>query len=90
MRNMEVVTSGDLQKQFGLYSDEACIRPVGVSRNGRTRFVMVPIEQYERLVRGERRGRPQESLDQKTLEALRDVEPGTGSIAAQARMDREG
>ncbi|RZL23222.1 MAG: type II toxin-antitoxin system Phd/YefM family antitoxin, partial [Sphingomonas sp.] len=28
--SMEIVPSGELQKQFGRYSDEAMIRPVGV------------------------------------------------------------
>jgi PHD/YefM family antitoxin component YafN of YafNO toxin-antitoxin module len=53
-KSMEVVPSGELQKQFGRYSDEAMIRPVGVSRNGRVRFVMVPVDEYERLRRRER------------------------------------
>ncbi len=88
MRDMEIVTLGELQKNFGVYSDEACIRPVGVSRNGRTRFVMVPVEQYERLVGGERRTRSGDPLDQETMGALRTVEPGKGSIAAEARMNR--
>jgi PHD/YefM family antitoxin component YafN of YafNO toxin-antitoxin module len=52
--SMEIVPSGELQKQFGRYSDEAMIRPVGVSRNGRVRFVMVPVDEYERLRRRER------------------------------------
>ena len=51
--SMEIVPSGELQKQFGRYSDEAMIRPVGVSRNGRVRFVMVPVDEYERLRRRE-------------------------------------
>ena len=45
-KSMEIVPSGELQKQFGRYSDEAMIRPVGVSRNGRVRFVMVPVDEY--------------------------------------------
>ena len=45
-KSMEIVPSGTLQKQFGHYSDEAMIRPVGVSRNGRVRFVMVPVDEY--------------------------------------------
>jgi hypothetical protein len=41
-KSIEIVSSGELQKQFGRYSDEAMIRPVGVSRNGRVRFAWSP------------------------------------------------
>ncbi len=86
-KSMEVVPSGELQKQFGRYSDEAMIRPVGVSRNGRVRFVMVPVDEYERLRRRERVAGRVEDLDDETLEAIRTVEPGRGSEAAEKRLD---
>ena len=85
--SMEIVPSGELQKQFGRYSDEAMIRPVGVSRNGRVRFVMVPVDEYERLRRRERIAGRVEDLDDQTLEAIRDVEPGHGSEAAEKRLN---
>ena len=74
-KSMEVVPSGELQKQFGRYSDEAMIRPVGVSRNGRVRFVMVPIDDYQRLRRRERVAERVEDVDDETLEAIRSTEP---------------
>jgi hypothetical protein len=74
-KSIEIVTSGELQKQFGRYSDEAMIRPVGVSRNGRVRFVMVPIDEYERLRRRSRVAGRAEDLDHNSLEAIRTVEP---------------
>jgi PHD/YefM family antitoxin component YafN of YafNO toxin-antitoxin module len=86
-KSMEVVPSGELQKQFGRYSDEAMIRPVGVSRNGRVRFVMVPVDEYERLRRRERVAGRVEDLDDETLEAIRTVEPGRGSEAAEKRLN---
>jgi PHD/YefM family antitoxin component YafN of YafNO toxin-antitoxin module len=86
-KSMEVVPSGELQKQFGRYSDEAMIRPVGVSRNGRVRFVMVPVDEYERLRRRERVAGRVEDLDDETLEAIRAVEPGRGSEAAEERLN---
>ena len=86
-KSMEVVPSGELQKQFGRYSDEAMIRPVGVSRNGRVRFVMVPVDEYERLRRRERVAGRVEDLDDETLEAIRAVEPGRGSEAAEKRLN---
>ena len=85
--SMEIVPSGELQKQFGRYSDEAMIRPVGVSRNSRVRFVMVPVDEYERLRRRERIAGRVEDLDDQTLEAIRDVEPGRGSEAAEKRLN---
>ena len=88
--SMEIVPSGELQKQFGRYSDEAAIRPVGVSRNGRLRFVMVPADEYERLRRRERVAGRTEDLDDDTLEALRLVQPGSGSEEAEARLQAAG
>jgi PHD/YefM family antitoxin component YafN of YafNO toxin-antitoxin module len=85
-KSMEIVPSGELQKQFGRYSDEAMIRPVGVSRNGRLRFVMVPIDEYERLRRRERIAGRVEDLDEETLEAIRAVEPAAECDAAEPRL----
>ncbi|WP_236559449.1 type II toxin-antitoxin system Phd/YefM family antitoxin [Sphingomonas sp. T1] len=84
---MEIVPSGELQKQFGRYSDEAMIRPVGVSRNGRVRFVMVPVDEYERLRRRERIAGRVEDLDDETLEAIRGVEPSRGAQDAEKRLN---
>jgi hypothetical protein len=86
-KSMEIVPSGELQKQFGRYSDEAMIRPVGVSRNGHLRFVMVPIDEYQRLRRRERIAGRVEDLDEDTLEAIRAVEPAAECDAAQAGLD---
>ncbi|VXD06381.1 Antitoxin [Sphingomonas sp. T1] len=85
--SMEIVPSGELQKQFGRYSDEAMIRPVGVSRNGRVRFVMVPVDEYERLRRRERIAGRVEDLDDETLEAIRGVEPSRGAQDAEKRLN---
>lgn len=87
MKPMEIVPSGELHKQFGRYSDEAMIRPVGVSRNGRVRFVMVPVDDYERLRRRERVAGRTEDLDDDTLEAIRTAEPGRRSKGADAQLD---
>jgi PHD/YefM family antitoxin component YafN of YafNO toxin-antitoxin module len=86
-KSMEIVPSGELQKQFGRYSDEAMIRPVGVSRNGRVRFVMVPVDEYERLRRRERVAGRVEDLDDETLAAIRAVEPAPECEDAEARLN---
>lgn len=86
---MQTITSGELQKNFGLYSDEAMIRPVGVTRNGRLRFVMVPAEDYERLTQRDSEARRDRvaglarDLDKETLVKIATVEPGAGSHAAE-------
>ena len=85
-KSMEIVPSGELQKQFGRYSDEAMIRPVGVSRNGRVRFVMVPVDEYERLRRRERIAGRTEDLDEETLEAIRAVEPAAECYDVEAKL----
>ena len=85
--SMEIVPSGELQKQFGRYSDEAMIRPVGVSRNGRVRFVMVPVDEYERLRRRERIAGRVEDLDDETLEAIRGVDIATDRNPRGERLD---
>ncbi|BAI96678.1 hypothetical protein Sj15T_09810 [Sphingobium sp. TA15] len=83
---MEIVTSGDVQKQFGRYSDEAMIRPVGVTKNGHLRFVMVPVDEYQRLRRRERIAGSLDDLSEEMIEAIRTVEPGPKSEEAEARL----
>lgn len=83
---LEIVSSGEVQKQFGRYSDEAMIRPVGVTKNGHLRFVMVPIDEYQRLRRRERVAGGVEDLSDEMLEAIRKVEPGAKSQDAETRL----
>ncbi len=85
-KQMEIIPSGQLQKQFGRYSDEAMIRPVGVSRNGRLRFVMVPVDEYRRLRRRERIAGGVEDLDGELLEAIRAAEPAPECDEVEARL----
>ncbi len=86
---MQTITSGELQKNFGLYSDEAMIRPVGVTRNGRLRFVMVPADEYDRLTRRDVAAKRDRiagltcDLDGHTLSAIASTEPGQGSHAVE-------
>lgn len=83
---LEIVSSGEVQKQFGRYSDEAMIRPVGVTKNGHLRFVMLPIDEYQRLRRRERVAGGVGDLSDEMLEAIRKVEPGARSQDAEARL----
>ena len=85
-KSMGIVLSSELQKQFGRYFDEAMIRPVGVSRNRRVRFVMVPIEDYDRMRRRERVACRTEDIDDNTLDAIRAVQPAAECDVAKAQL----
>ena len=51
---METVSSGDFQRNFGLYTDKALIEPVEMTKNGRGRIVFMSKEEYQRLKRRDR------------------------------------
>jgi len=79
-RGLEIVSADEVQKQFGRYFDEATLHPVGVTKNGDLRFVMVPIGGYQRLRRGERVAGGTEDLGDEMIEAIRKVEPSAKSL----------
>jgi prevent-host-death family protein len=49
------VSSADFQKKFGVLADKALTEPVTITRNGRDRLVLLSVEEYERLMRRDRR-----------------------------------
>lgn len=85
------VSSKDVASRFGYYTDEAMQRPVGIQRHGRTRVVMVSLREYERLKRRDsevtrREAIRTEDLDDETLEAILNAEPGKRSREAGRRL----
>lgn len=46
---METVTSANLQRYLGQYTERALVEPVMVTRNGRERIVMLSAEEFRRL-----------------------------------------
>lgn len=46
---MVTITSGELQKKFGLYRDMALKQPVTVTDDGRNSLVVLSAEEYDRL-----------------------------------------
>lgn len=48
------VPAGEFQRNIGRYQDLALTQPVGVTRNGRDRTVLVSAEEYHRLKRRDR------------------------------------
>ena len=81
------VSAKDVANRFGFYTDEAMQRPVGITRHGTTRVVMLSLKEYERLKRRDREVIRTEDLDDATLEALKHVEAPAEAIALNYLMD---
>ncbi len=64
------VGAAEAQRNFGLYQDKALIQPVAITRNGRTRTVMISIEEYERLKRRDRQVFRTEEAPQDVVDAI--------------------
>lgn len=78
------VSAREVAGRFGYYTDEAMLRPVGIQRHGKTRIVMISLNEYERLLRRDRQVVLTRDLDDATVEAILDAE-----IPAEARrLDR--
>lgn len=80
------VSAKDVANRFGYYTDEAMQRPVGIQRHGTTRVVMLSLKEYERLKRRDREVIRTEDLDDETLDAILNAEPGERSKAAGRRL----
>lgn len=68
------VSAKDVAGRFGFYTDEAMQRPVGITRHGTTRVVMISLKEYERLLRRDRQVIRTEDLDDETLDAILNAE----------------
>lgn len=80
------VSAKDVAGRFGFYTDEAMQRPVGIARHGTTRVVMISLKEYERLLRRDRQVIKTENLDDETLDAILNAEPGERSKDAGRRL----
>lgn len=63
------VTSTEFQQNVGRYQDAALQSPVAITRNGRTRTVLMSASLFELLMKG-RIARTVEELDTDTLNAI--------------------
>jgi prevent-host-death family protein len=52
--DLETAAAAEVQRNFSLWQDRALRRPVGITRNGRPRLVMMSVEEYQRLKRRDR------------------------------------
>ena len=64
------VSAAEFQRNIGRYQDMALSQPVGVTRNGRERTVMISVEEYHRLKRRDRRVMSLEDFTDADLAAL--------------------
>jgi PHD/YefM family antitoxin component YafN of YafNO toxin-antitoxin module len=80
------VSAKDVANRFGYYTDEAMQRPVGIQRHGTTRIVMISLNEYERLKRRDRQVIRTEDLDDETLNAILNAQPGERSREAGRRL----
>ncbi|BCA60451.1 type II toxin-antitoxin system Phd/YefM family antitoxin [Sphingomonas sp. HMP6] len=81
------VSAKDVANRFGFYTDEAMQRPVGITRHGTTRVVMLSFKEYERLKRRDREVIRTEDLDDSTLNAILTAEVSERSKALNYLMD---
>jgi prevent-host-death family protein len=67
---MSVVTSAEFQRNLGLYQDKALGEPVTITKNGRDRLVLLSFDEYQRLMRRDRRVFLTSELSDEQLEAV--------------------
>ena len=68
------VTSSEFQQAFGMLSDKARREPVVITKHGRDSLVVMPVEEWERLKRRDRRVGATEDLPAEWVDAIRGAE----------------
>ncbi len=68
------VTASEFQQAFGMLSDKARHEPVVITKHGRDSLVVMPVEEWERLKRRDRRVGLAGELPEEWLEAVREAE----------------
>lgn len=51
---MIIITSAEFQRNFGRYQDVALKEPISITKNGRERIVVLSIDEFYRLKKGDR------------------------------------
>jgi len=67
------VTASEFQQAFGMLSDKARQQPVVITKHGRDSLVVIPVEEWERLKRRDRRVGLTAGLPEEWLEAVRNA-----------------
>jgi prevent-host-death family protein len=68
------VTSSEFQQAFGMPSDKARREPVVITKHGQDTLVVLPVEEWERLKRRDRRVGLTTELSEEWVEAVRMAE----------------
>jgi PHD/YefM family antitoxin component YafN of YafNO toxin-antitoxin module len=68
------ISSAEFLKNYETLSDKALAEPVTITRDGRDRFVLLSVEEYERLKRRDRRVRRVEDFTAEEIEAIANAE----------------
>ncbi len=79
------VSSAEFQKNVGRYQDTALTQAVTITRNGRDRTVLISSEEYQRLLRRDRRVMALGDFTSEDIAAIERAEPPDEA----ARYDHE-
>jgi prevent-host-death family protein len=82
------VSAADFQRNIGKYQDLALTQPVAVTRNGRERTVMISVEEYQRLKRGDRQVLGLEDFTDSDIAALEQARAPDASKAFDDELKR--
>ena len=80
------VPAEDVAARLDVYLDAAMRRPVGITRDGTMRVVMLSLKDYARLVRRDRRVIRTGDLADGMFDAILSAEPGERSKEAGRRL----
>jgi PHD/YefM family antitoxin component YafN of YafNO toxin-antitoxin module len=78
------VSSSQFQKQFGYYQTIAVRAPVAIERNGRPHSVLLSADEFQRLVRNDRRVYRRDEMPEELRDMIR------GSANANVHDDLNG
>jgi prevent-host-death family protein len=67
------VTAAEFHRNIGTYQDIALTKAVNITKNGRSRTVLISAEEYARLKRRDRRAIEAGELSKRQIAALRDA-----------------
>jgi len=68
------ISSSEFLEQYEALSDQGLAEPLTITRNGQDRFVLLSVEEYERLKRRDRRAYAIEDASPEQLAALEKAE----------------
>jgi len=81
------VTTAEFIKGYGRLADRALSEPVTITKNGHDRLVLLSVEEYERLLRRDRRAILPEELTEEEVAAIAaaEVDPCYAQLNTEAR-----